>query len=96
MLNLAIELNSGAQMVMNPGSVLKQKLFIMSFYATYWKDKIFQRHLRVNPVRIKKSAIKTRKTRISAEISIQKICILFSDNLETKYCRIKKELSNFV
>ena len=81
---------------MNPGSVLKRKLFTMSIYATYWKDKFFQRHLRVNVVRIEKYAIKTRKVRTSAEIDIQKILVLFSDNLWIKYCPIKKESFNLV
>ena len=68
----------------------------MSFYTTYWKDKFFQRHLRVNPGHDEKYAIKTRKVRISAEIDIQKILFLLSNNLWIKYCPIKKELSNFV
>ena len=37
---------------MNPRLVLEQKLFTMSFYTTYWKDEFFQRHLRVNVVRV--------------------------------------------
>ena len=57
---------------MNPGLIQRQKLFVMSFYTTYWKGKFFQRHLRVKTVQIGKSAIKTRKVRISAEIDIQK------------------------
>ena len=59
---------------MNPRLVLEQKLFTMSFYTTYWKDRFFQRHLRVNPGHDEKYAIKTRKVRISAEIDIQKNC----------------------
>ena len=78
--------NSGAHTVMNLRSVLEQKLFTMSFYTTYWKDEFFQRHLRVNAVRIEKYAIKTRKVRISAEIDIQKILILLPNNLWTKCC----------
>ena len=57
---------------MNPGLAQRRKLFVMSIYATYWKDRFFQRHLRVNPGQAEKSAIKTRKVRISAEIDIQK------------------------
>ena len=71
--------------------VQRRKLFIMSFYTTYWKDRFFQRHLRVKTVRIEKSATITRKVRISAEIDIQKNDLLMHDNLETKCCRIKKE-----
>ena len=68
----------------------------MSIYTTYWKDEFFQRCLRVNPGQVEKCVIKTRKVRISAEIDIQKILILLSNNLWIKYCPIKKELSNFV
>ena len=75
---------------------MEQKLIIMSFYTIYWKNEFFQRHLRVIAVRVEKYAIKTRKVRISAEIDIQKILILLSNNLWIKYCPIKKELSNFV
>ena len=32
--------------------VQRQKLFVVSFYTTYWKDEFFQRHLRVNVVRV--------------------------------------------
>ena len=62
----------------------------MSIYATYWKDEFFQRHLRVNPVRIKKYAIKTRKVRISAEIDIFKILFLVSNKLDIYSNQIKK------
>ena len=77
MLNLAIVLqkNSVAHTNVNLRSVLERKLFTMSicpFTQHTGKDAFFQRHLRVNPVRIGKSAIETRKMRISAEIDIQK------------------------
>ena len=68
----------------------------MFIYTKYWKNEFFQRHLRVNAGQVEKSAIKTRKVRISAEIDIQKILILLSNNLWIKYYPIKKELSNFV
>ena len=53
----------------------------MLFYATYWKDGFFQRHLPVKAVWIEKSEIETRKTRISVEIDIQKNLILFPISL---------------
>ena len=56
---------------MNPGLAQRRKLFIMSIYATYWKDRFFQRHLRVNPRQVEKYATKTRKVCISAEIGIK-------------------------
>ena len=68
----------------------------MLFYATYWKDEFFQRHLPVKAVWIEKSEIETRKTRISVEIDIQKNLILFFDNLWIKCYLIKKESFNFV
>ena len=52
--------------------VQRWKLFTMSFYITYWKNKFFQRRLRVNTGQVEKYAIKTRKVRISAEIDILK------------------------
>ena len=55
--------------------VLEQKLFTMPSYATYWKDEIFQCHLRVNPGYDEKSTIKTRKVRIPVEICIQNFVI---------------------
>ena len=88
--------NSGAHIDVNPKSVLERKLFTMLFYTTYWKNRFFQRHLRVKSVRVEKYAIKTRKMRISAETVIKKILILFFDNLETKCCLIKKEPFNLV
>ena len=81
---------------MNPRSVLERKLFTMFIYTIYWKEEFFQRHLRVNNGYDEKSAIKTRKVRISAEIGIRKFSILLPDNLETKFCLIKKEPFNLV
>ena len=68
----------------------------MSFYTTYWKDKFFQRHLRVNPGHDEKYAIKTRNVRISAEVGIQKNSLLVSDKLNVHSSQTKKELSNLV
>ena len=75
---------------------LGTKLFTMSFYAIYWKDEFFQRHLRVNIVRIEKSAIEMRKVRISAEIDIQKNYLWIFGRLDIHNNQIKKELSNLV
>ena len=66
------------------------KLFTMFIYTTYWKDRFFQRHLRVNPGHDEKYAIKTRKTRISAEIDIQKNSLFISDKLDIYSNQIKK------
>ena len=63
----------------------------MSFYTTYWKDKFFQRYLRVNPGHDEKYTIKTRKVCISAEIDIQKNYLWMFGRLDTKFCLIKKE-----
>ena len=75
--------------------VQRRKLFVMSFYTTYWKDRFFQRHLRVNPGHYEKSAIETRKTRISAEIGIQKNYLLISDKLDIHSNRTKKGIIKF-
>ena len=64
----------------------------MSFYTTYWKDRFFQHHLRVNPGHDEKCAIKTRKVRISAEIDIQKNSLWMFGRLDTNNNQIKKEL----
>ena len=65
----------------------------MSFYTTYWKDRFFQRHLRVNPGQIEKCAVMTRKVRISAEIDIQKNYLLMSDKLDIHSNQTKKNYS---
>ena len=101
MLNLAIVLqkNSVAHTNVNLRSVLERKLFTMSicpFTQHTGKDAFFQRHLRVNPVRIGKSAIKTRKVRISAEIDVQKNYLWMFGKLDTHNNQIKKELSNLI
>ena len=62
--------NSVAHKSANPRSVLEQKLFSLTFYTTYWKENIFQHHVRVKPGQVQKYAIKTRKVRIYAEIGV--------------------------
>ena len=77
---------------MNPRLILKRKLFTMFIYTAYWKDRFFQRHLRINPGHDEKYAVMTPKVRISAEIDIQKISSLMHDKLDIYSNQTKKEL----
>ena len=44
--------DSGALTVAIQELVQRQKMFVVSFCTTYWKDRFFRRHLPVSPVRV--------------------------------------------